>query len=115
MNTHQYITFCLHLHIDTHSIRENTQQTQKIILVNLIQNLMLVYFLVIQAQAKLIEDRTLVIEESIHVTFDESNPFSTEKIIVDDDTDEELQDDTSYENQAEQQEGTNLKPNEHTS
>ncbi|KAH9671985.1 Integrase catalytic domain-containing protein [Citrus sinensis] len=35
--------------------------------------------------------RTLVVEESMHVTFDESNPSSTEKVIVDDDAGEEEQ------------------------
>ena len=29
--------------------------------------------------------RTLAVEESMHVTFDESNPFSMEKVFVDDD------------------------------
>ena len=42
---------------------------------------MFVFFLVIQAQAKLIE--------SMHITFDESNPSSTEKVIVDDNAEEE--------------------------
>ncbi|KAH9696622.1 hypothetical protein KPL71_023234 [Citrus sinensis] len=35
--------------------------------------------------------RTLVVEESMHVTFDESNPSSTEKVVVDDDAGEEEQ------------------------
>ena len=39
--------------------------------------------------------RTLVVEESMHVTFDESNPSSVEKGIICDDTDEELQEESS--------------------
>ncbi|KAH9657970.1 hypothetical protein KPL70_023296 [Citrus sinensis] len=35
--------------------------------------------------------RTFVVEESMHVTFDESNPSSTEKVIVDDNAEEEQQ------------------------
>ena len=35
--------------------------------------------------------RTLVMEESMHVIFDESNPSSIEKVVDDDDADEELQ------------------------
>ena len=35
--------------------------------------------------------RILVVEESIHVTFDESNISSTEEVVVDGDADEELQ------------------------
>ena len=35
--------------------------------------------------------RTLVVEESMHVTFDESNPSSTGKIVIDNDVDEDLQ------------------------
>ncbi|KAH9705040.1 hypothetical protein KPL70_011720 [Citrus sinensis] len=43
--------------------------------------------------------RILVIEESMHVTFDESNPSSTEKRVVNDDADGELQEESSKENQ----------------
>ncbi|KAH9679831.1 hypothetical protein KPL71_026290 [Citrus sinensis] len=35
--------------------------------------------------------RTLVVEESMHVTFDESNPSSMEKVVVDDNAEEEQQ------------------------
>ena len=38
---------------------------------------------------------TLVVEESMHVTFDESNPSSTEKVVVDNDVDEDLQKESS--------------------
>ena len=38
--------------------------------------------------------RTLIVEESMHITFDESNTSSTEKIVVDDDVDEKLQEDS---------------------
>ena len=54
-------------------------------------------------------------EESMHVTFDESNPSSTEKVVNDDaelqqeESLKDKQDDTSRENQKEQQEETNLK------
>ena len=34
--------------------------------------------------------RTLVVEESMHITFDESNPLSAEKVVVDNDAYEEL-------------------------
>ncbi|KAH9751239.1 hypothetical protein KPL71_014213 [Citrus sinensis] len=43
--------------------------------------------------------RTLVVEESMHVTFDESNPSSAEKRVVNDDADGELQEESSKENQ----------------
>ena len=51
-------------------------------------------------------------EEFIHITFDESNPSSIDKVVVNDDVDEELQevtsnvkqDDPLCENQVEQQE-----------
>ncbi|KAH9704489.1 hypothetical protein KPL70_011489 [Citrus sinensis] len=44
--------------------------------------------------------RTLVVEESMHVTFDESNPSSTEKVVVDDDAGEkEQEEETSNDNQ----------------
>ncbi|KAH9679144.1 Integrase catalytic domain-containing protein [Citrus sinensis] len=39
--------------------------------------------------------RTLVVEESMHVTFDESNPFSAEKRVVNDDADGDLQEESS--------------------
>ena len=61
---------------------------------------MLVFFLVIQIQAKLIEfiiKRTLVVEESMHVTFDESNSFSAEKGVANDDADGDLQEESSKE------------------
>ena len=45
---------------------------------------------------------TLVMEESMHVTFDESNPTSTEKVIVGDYADEELQ----LESSKDKQDGT---------
>ncbi|KAH9734859.1 Integrase catalytic domain-containing protein [Citrus sinensis] len=43
--------------------------------------------------------RTLVVEESMHVTFDESNPSSAEKGVVNDDANGELQEKSSKENQ----------------
>ncbi|KAH9791901.1 hypothetical protein KPL71_003915 [Citrus sinensis] len=43
--------------------------------------------------------RTLVVEEFMHVTFDESNPSSAEKGVVNDDADGELQEELSKENQ----------------
>ncbi|KAH9716703.1 hypothetical protein KPL71_021554 [Citrus sinensis] len=43
--------------------------------------------------------RTLVMEESMHVTFDESNPSSEKKGVVNDDADGELQEESSKENQ----------------
>ncbi|KAH9770963.1 hypothetical protein KPL71_012543 [Citrus sinensis] len=42
---------------------------------------------------------TLVVEESMHVTFDETNPSSTEKVIVDDNAEEEQQEEASNDNQ----------------
>ncbi|KAH9671428.1 hypothetical protein KPL70_017374 [Citrus sinensis] len=42
---------------------------------------------------------TLVVEESMHVTFDESNPSSTEKVVVDDNAEEEQQEEASNDNQ----------------
>ena len=67
--------------------------------------------------------RTLVVEESMHVTFDQSNPSSVEKVIVDNHADEELQEksskdsqkDTPQGNQEEQHEETNVEPNKDTS
>ncbi|KAH9769987.1 Integrase catalytic domain-containing protein [Citrus sinensis] len=64
--------------------------------------------------------RTLVVEESMHVTFDESNPSSTEKVVVNNDAVEELQKessidnqkDASHGNQDEQHEETNVEQNE---
>ena len=60
--------------------------------------------------------RTLVVEKFMHVTFDDSNLSSTEKVVAHDDAklqqQESLKDkqyDTSRENQEEQQEETNLK------
>ncbi|KAH9658168.1 hypothetical protein KPL70_023385 [Citrus sinensis] len=67
--------------------------------------------------------RTLVVEESMHVTFDESNPSSTEKVVVDNDVDEDLQKesskdnqkDASHGNQDEQHEEMNVEQHESTS
>ncbi|KAH9658467.1 CCHC-type domain-containing protein [Citrus sinensis] len=67
--------------------------------------------------------RTLVVEESMHVTFDESNPSSTEKIVVDDNAEEEQQEEASIDNkkdaphgiQEEHHEETNAEQNEGTS
>ena len=39
--------------------------------------------------------RTSVVEESMHVTFDESNPFSAEKGVANDDADGDLQEESS--------------------
>ncbi|KAH9801429.1 hypothetical protein KPL71_001026 [Citrus sinensis] len=66
--------------------------------------------------------RTLVVEESMHVTFDESNPSSTKKVIVDN-AEEEEQEEASNNNQEdaphgiqdEHHEETNLEQNEGTS
>ena len=41
---------------------------------------MLIFFLVIQIEAY--NKRTLVVEESMHITFDESNPSSVGKVVV---------------------------------
>ena len=61
---------------------------------------MLASFSGIQTQAnRVYNKRTLVVEESIHVTFDESNPCSAEKGVVNDDADGELQEESSKENQ----------------
>ena len=43
--------------------------------------------------------RILVIEESMHVTFDESNLSSAKKVFVNDDTNEELQEESSKDKQ----------------
>ncbi|KAH9762966.1 hypothetical protein KPL70_001008 [Citrus sinensis] len=44
--------------------------------------------------------RTLVVEESMHITFDESNPSFTEKVVVDDNAEEEeQQEEASNDNQ----------------
>ncbi|KAH9800792.1 hypothetical protein KPL71_000795 [Citrus sinensis] len=67
--------------------------------------------------------RTLVVEESMHVTFDESNSSSTEKVVVDDNAEEEQQEEASNDNQEvaphgiqeEHHEETNVKQNEGTS
>ncbi|KAH9704455.1 Integrase catalytic domain-containing protein [Citrus sinensis] len=67
--------------------------------------------------------RTLVVEESMHVTFDESNPSSTEKVIVDDNAEEQQQEEASNDNQKdaphgiqeEHHEETNVEQNEGTS
>ncbi|KAH9763962.1 Integrase catalytic domain-containing protein [Citrus sinensis] len=67
--------------------------------------------------------RTLVVEESMHVTFDESNPSSTEKVVVDDNAEEEQQEEAPNRNQEntppgiqeEHHEETNAEQNEGTS
>ncbi|KAH9648550.1 Integrase catalytic domain-containing protein [Citrus sinensis] len=68
--------------------------------------------------------RTLVVEESMHVTFDESNPSSTEKVVVDDDAGEqEQEEEASNDNQEdaphgiqeEHHEEPNVEQNEGTS
>ncbi|KAH9751651.1 Integrase catalytic domain-containing protein [Citrus sinensis] len=68
--------------------------------------------------------RTLVVEESMHVTFDESNPSSTEKVVVDDDAgEEEQEEEASNDNQEdaphgiqeEHHEEPNVEQNEGTS
>ncbi|KAH9763597.1 Integrase catalytic domain-containing protein [Citrus sinensis] len=68
--------------------------------------------------------RTLVVEESMHVTFDESNPSSTEKVVVDDDAGEEeqeeeasndKQEDAPHGIQDEHHEEPNVEQNEGTS
>ena len=43
--------------------------------------------------------RILVVEESMHVTFDKSNPSSAEKVVNDNDADEELQEESLKDNQ----------------
>ncbi|KAH9685167.1 Integrase catalytic domain-containing protein [Citrus sinensis] len=66
---------------------------------------------------------TLVVEESMHVTFDESNPSSTEKFVVDDNAEEEQQEEASNDNQEdaphgiqeEHHEEPNVEQNEGTS
>ncbi|KAH9792991.1 Integrase catalytic domain-containing protein [Citrus sinensis] len=67
--------------------------------------------------------RTLIVEEFMHVTFDESNPSSTEKVVVDDNAEEEQQEEASNDNQEdaphgiqeEHHEETNAEQNEGTS
>ena len=67
--------------------------------------------------------KTLVVEESMHVMFDESNSSSAEKVVVDDYAYEELQEDSSKDiqkdtppgNQEEQYEETTVEPKECTS
>ncbi|KAH9792467.1 hypothetical protein KPL71_004134 [Citrus sinensis] len=68
--------------------------------------------------------RTLVVEESMHVTFDESNPFSPKKVVVDDDAgEEEQEEEASNDNQEdaphgiqeEHHEEPNVEQNEGTS
>ncbi|KAH9724358.1 CCHC-type domain-containing protein [Citrus sinensis] len=69
------------------------------------------------------DKRTLVVEESMHVTFDESNPSSTEKVVVDDNAEEEQQEEASNDNQEdaphgiqeEHHEEPNVEQNEGTS
>ena len=61
---------------------------------------------------KVYNKRTMVVEESIHVLFDESNPSSVEEVVVNEDVDDEVQEesskdkqeDRSYENQEDRQE-----------
>ncbi|KAH9723261.1 Integrase catalytic domain-containing protein [Citrus sinensis] len=67
--------------------------------------------------------RTLVVEESMHVTFDESNSSSTEKVVIDDNAEEQQQEEASNDNQEdaprgiqeEHHEETNAEQNEGTS
>ncbi|KAH9659186.1 Integrase catalytic domain-containing protein [Citrus sinensis] len=67
--------------------------------------------------------RTLVVEESMHVAFDESNPSFAEKVVVDNDAYEELQEespndkqkDALHGNEEEQHEETNAEQNVGTS
>ncbi|KAH9697591.1 Integrase catalytic domain-containing protein [Citrus sinensis] len=67
--------------------------------------------------------RTIIVEESMHVTFDESNPSSTEKVVVDDNAEEQQQEEESNDNQEdaphgiqeEHHEETNAEQNEGTS
>ncbi|KAH9657681.1 hypothetical protein KPL70_023179 [Citrus sinensis] len=67
--------------------------------------------------------RTLVVEESMHIIFDETNPSSTEKVIVDDNAEEEQQEEASNDNQEdaspgiqeEHHEEPNVEQNEGTS
>ncbi|KAH9724699.1 hypothetical protein KPL70_007586 [Citrus sinensis] len=64
--------------------------------------------------------RTLVVEESMHVTFDEFNPSSTEKVVVDDNAEEEQpkealndnQEDAPHGIQEEHHEEPNVEQNE---
>ncbi|KAH9672026.1 protein ALUMINUM SENSITIVE 3 [Citrus sinensis] len=64
--------------------------------------------------------RTLVVEESMHVTFDEFNPSSMEKVVVDDNAEEKQQEEASNDNkkgashgiQEEHHEETNTEQNE---
>ena len=74
-------------------------------------------FLGYSNSSKTYNKRTLVVEETMHVTFDESNPSSTEKGVVNDDADGDLQEEfskdkqknASQENQEnEQEEQTNM-------
>ena len=86
---------------------------------------MLVFFLDIQTQAKLVYNKnTLVVEESMHVTLDEFNPSSAEKGINYDDADGELQEQPSKDKQEnapqrnqedEQEEQTHMEQHEGTS
>ena len=72
---------------------------------------------------KVYNKRTLIVEESMHVTFDESNTSSSKKAVIDNDADEELQKESSKDNhkdaphgnQDEQHEETNTEQNEGTS
>ncbi|KAH9716748.1 Integrase catalytic domain-containing protein [Citrus sinensis] len=58
--------------------------------------------------------RTLIVEESMHVTFDESNPSSTEKVVVDDNAEEEQQEEASNDNQEDAPRGIQEEPHEET-
>ncbi|KAH9783541.1 hypothetical protein KPL71_009348 [Citrus sinensis] len=58
--------------------------------------------------------RTLVVEESMHVTFDESNPSSTEKVVVDDNAEEEQQEEASNDNQEDAPRGIQEEHHEET-
>ncbi|KAH9671187.1 Integrase catalytic domain-containing protein [Citrus sinensis] len=58
--------------------------------------------------------RTLVVEESMHVTFDESNHSSTEKVVVDDNAEEEQQEEASNDNQEDAPHGIQEEHHEET-
>ncbi|KAH9734285.1 hypothetical protein KPL71_017316 [Citrus sinensis] len=55
-----------------------------------------------------------VAEESMHVTFDESNPSSTEKVVVDDNAEEEQREEASIDNQKDAPHGIQEEHHEET-
>ena len=68
--------------------------------------------------------RTMVVEESMHVMFDESNPFSAEKVVVNDDADKDSEEELSKDKKEDapqenkenrQEEQTNIEQQEGTS